>query len=168
MSWSDLAIVSDLVGGLGVIVSLIYVSRQIRQNTRAIRMGNATTAQTNFQQLARFLYEDREGCALVLRAMDGTANLTPAERLSAYAYFFDFMKTAELAYHQFLQQDLDEGFWNASLAFYKAYFRTPGFREYWSTRRGAFMPEFQVAMDAWHNEQDSLQRPDKLVATMPQ
>ena len=50
---------------IGVIASLIYLSRQVRQNTRAVRMANAAGGQNNFQQLARFLYEDREGCALI-------------------------------------------------------------------------------------------------------
>jgi len=43
-------------------------------------MANAAAGQNNFQQLARFLYEDREGCALILRAMQGADDLTPAER----------------------------------------------------------------------------------------
>src|SRR5687767_6881691 len=95
MTWSDIGVVAELLGAIGVIASLIYLSRQVRQNTRAVRMANAAAGQNNFQQLARFLYEDREGCALILRAMEGAADLTPAERLSAYAYFFDFLKTAE-------------------------------------------------------------------------
>ena len=163
MNWEELGAIAELIGGIGVVLSLIYVSRQIKINTQAVRSANATTTQSNFQQLARFLYEDREGCELILRAMNGTGDLSPHERLAAYAYFFDFMKTAELSYLNFLRGNLDEDFWNASLTFYKAYFTTPGFREYWSLRKLAFVPEFQAAMDTWLAERPKITRPHELV-----
>ena len=163
MTWADVGSLANLVGAIGVIASLIALSWQVRGNTRALKMANASAAQNNFQQLARFLYEDREGCSLILRAMQGATDLTPAERLSAYAYFFDFLKTAELAYYHFVHGDLDEPFWEASLRFYRAYFSTPGFRAYWAERRTAFMPEFQKAMDGWLMEPPSTRRPDELV-----
>ena len=60
--------------------------------------------------------------------MSGNSDLTPADRLAAYAYFFDMLKTAELAHYQFLRGELDGPLWEASLAFYQAYFIAPGFR----------------------------------------
>jgi hypothetical protein len=167
MNWADLGVVAELIGAVGVVASLAYVAQQVRQNTRALRMANAAAAQNNFQHLARFLYEDRQGCALILRAMQDPGELTPAERLSAYAYFFDFMKTAEVAHHNYLNGDLDEAFWEASLRFYRAYFSTPGFRTYWGERRTAFMPEFQEAMDQWLAAGPPATRPDELVAAKP-
>lgn len=164
MTWSEIGVVAEVFGAIGVIVSLVYLSRQVRQNTRAVRMANAATGQNNFQQLARFLYEDRDGCALILRAMQGADDLTPAERLSSYAYFFDFLKTAELAHYQFRHGELDEPFWAASLRFYQAYFSTPGFRAYWAERQIAFLPEFQEAMETWLATAPPTRRPDELVS----
>lgn len=167
MDWSVLGVISQIVSSLGVVASLVYVSRQIKINTRAVQTANAATMQSNFQQLARFLYEDREGCALILRAMERAPDIKAHERLSAYAYFFDFLKTAELSYFNFLRGDLDEKFWDASLTFYRAYFTTPGFREYWSARHRAFLPEFQEAMDRWLAEAPAITRPHELVNRVP-
>jgi hypothetical protein len=41
MTWSDIGVLAELLGAIGVIASLIYLSRQVRQNTRAVRMANA-------------------------------------------------------------------------------------------------------------------------------
>ena len=164
MTWSNIAVIAEVFRAIGVIASLVYLSRQVRQNTRAVRMANASAGQNNFQQLARFLYEDRDGCALILRAMQGADDLTPAERLSSYAYFFDFLKTAELAHYHFRHGELDEPFWEASLRFYQAYFSTPGFRAYWAERRPAFLPEFQEAMETWLATAPRTRRPDELVS----
>ncbi len=163
MDWTLVGAISELLGALAVVVSLVYLSRQVHQNTTAVRMANAVTLQGNFQQLARMFYTDREMGDIVLRKMGGDDDMSPADRLAAYAYFFDFLKTAELAYYEFCNGDLDPVLWEASLAFYHAYFTTPGFRIYWAERRSAFVPAFQEAMDGWLAGESTIKRPDVLV-----
>jgi hypothetical protein len=34
MTWSDIGVLAELLGAIGVIASLIYLSRQVRQNRR--------------------------------------------------------------------------------------------------------------------------------------
>lgn len=148
MDWTAIGAVGELVGAVAVVVSLIYLSRQVRQNTRALRTANAATVKQNFQTIARAFITDRGASDIVLRAMNSD-ELSPAEKLSAYAWFFDLLKSGELAYSQYLSEDLDEEVWDASLQFFLAYWTTPGMREYWSERREAFTPAFREAMDGW-------------------
>jgi hypothetical protein len=163
MTWTDAGAIGELLGAIAVVVSLIYLSRQVRENTRAVRTANAVGVQDNFQKLARVLYTDREMGDVIIRVMGGETGLAPADQLGAYAYFFDFLKTAELAHHQFRNGDLDPALWEASLSFYKAYFTTPGFRAYWDERQSAFVPEFREAMSEWLGTPGELQQPDTLV-----
>ncbi|MDH5591026.1 MAG: hypothetical protein OEZ65_15830 [Gemmatimonadota bacterium] len=165
MDWTLVGALSELLGAMAVVVSLVYLSRQVHQNTTAVRTANAVTVQGNFQQLARMFYTDRDIGDIVLRAMRGEGDLSPADRMAAYAYFFDFLKTAELAYYQFRNGDLDPPLWEASFEFYHAYFTTPGFKAYWAERRSAFVPLFQEAMDEWVGTQSTIKRPDLLVQT---
>jgi len=167
MDWTLLGALGELLGAVAVVVSVVYLSRQVNQNTNAVRTANAVTVQGNFQQLARMFYTDRVMGDLVLRAMRGDRDLAPADQLAVYAYFFDFLKTAELAHYQFRSGDLDPALWKASLEFYRAYFCTPGFRAYWSERRAAFLPEFQGAMDEWLSAESAIKRPDVLVRATP-
>jgi hypothetical protein len=160
MTWSAAGALGEILGAIAVVVSLVYLSRQVLQNTRAIRTANAGTVQGNFQALARMFYTDREMGDIVLRVMAGETGLKPADQFACYAYFFDFLKTAELAHQQFLKGDLDPLLWEASLAFYQAYFVTPGFKAYWQERQSAFVPEFRKAMDLWVAEPGQLARPD--------
>ncbi|MDH5589688.1 MAG: hypothetical protein OEZ65_09925 [Gemmatimonadota bacterium] len=167
MDWTLIGALGELLGAVAVVVSLVYLSRQVHQNTSAVQTANAVTVQGNFQQLARMFYTDREMGDLVLRAMRGDPDMMPADRIATYAYFFDFMKTAELAYYQFLNGDLDRQLWEATFEFYHAYFTTPGFRAYWAERRSAFIPIFQVAMDGWLAGESKIKRPDVLVGATP-
>jgi hypothetical protein len=166
MNWEAIGAIGEFLGAIAVVISLIYVAAQVRHNTRAIRTANATTVQRNFRETAQMFYKDREMGDIVLRAMAGEQGLKPADQYAAYAYYFDFLKTAELAHHQFLNGDLDPLLWEASLAFYKAYFSTPGFMAYWDERQSAFMPEFRKAMDTWVSEPGQLERPDKFAGVV--
>jgi hypothetical protein len=101
MDWTVIGALGELVGAMAVVVSLIYLSRQVRQNTRALRTANAATVKQNFQTIARAFITDRGASDIVLRAMKRD-ELSPAEKLSAYAWFFDLLKSGELAYSQYL------------------------------------------------------------------
>ena len=61
VEWSGvLSNFAQVVGAIGVVVTLVYLSVQVKQNTEAIQCTNATTVQINFQNLARDLSTDRE------------------------------------------------------------------------------------------------------------
>lgn len=53
MNWEAVAAIGELVGGCGVIITLVYLAIQIRQNTRAVR-GATLNAVTQHMQ-----YENR-------------------------------------------------------------------------------------------------------------
>jgi hypothetical protein len=108
-------------------------------------------------------YTDRAMGGIVLRCMSGDGDLSPVDRFAAYAYFFDFLKTAELAYYQYMNGDLDGSLCESSFEFYHAYFTTPGFRSYWAERQSAFVPEFRTAMNEWLAEPSTIKPRDVLV-----
>jgi hypothetical protein len=163
LSWTAFGAIGELLGAAAVVVSLIYLSRQVRQNTDAVRTANAATLQGNFQALARVFYTDRALGALTLKSMSGESLANPEDRLAVWAFFFDMLKKAELAHRQFLRGELDADLWDASLAFYRAYFETPGFRAYWAERRSAFVPEFRKAMESWLDSDGPLRRTHEMI-----
>ena len=74
VEWSGvLSNFAQVVGAIGVVATLVYLSMQIKQNTEAIRCTNATTVQINFQNLARDLSTDRELSDVVIRAIKGSS-----------------------------------------------------------------------------------------------
>jgi len=163
LSWSAFGAIGELVGAIAVVVSLVYLSRQVRQNTAAVRTANAAGVQGNLQQLARVFYSDRALGALVLQTMSGELPEKPEDRLAVWAYFFDMLKTAELAHRHYLRGDLEPDLWEASLAFYRAYFETPGFRSYWQERQVAFVPPFREAMEFWLGSSGPLKQTHEMI-----
>ena len=77
MDWTVIGALGELVGAVAVVVSLIYLSRQVRQNTRALRTANAATVKQNFQTIARAFITDRGASDIILRALQ-CEELSPA------------------------------------------------------------------------------------------
>ena len=101
-----------------------------------------------------------------MRAIKGKEVFTQAEKLAAYAWFFGMLKAGELAHTLFLRGGLEADYWHGSLAFYRAYWTTPGFSKYWVDRRQAFTPVFRTAVDAWMADlSETVTRTDKLFST---
>lgn len=169
MSLEAWAAIAEIIGALAVVITLAYLAVQIRQNSSAIRSSNATTVHINTQNLAQAPMMDRELAEIILRALNGDDELSRSEKLAAYAWIYQFLKTGELAHQSFVRGELDEEYWEASMNFYRSYYQTPGFRSYWADRRSAFTEDFRKVVDKWMNESSTpVTRADVLYKSRPE
>lgn len=163
LTLSELSALSQIMGAAAVVLSLLYLSRQVRQNTHAVRSANATTLQIEFRGLARTLYANSDTAAILLNGMAGKPSSSPGEQLATHAWFFDIFKMAELGHYHYRNGDLDPDLWQASLRFYRTWFDSPGMRAYWEVRRSIFVPEFRQLVDEVLASPLETLRPDQLV-----
>jgi hypothetical protein len=163
MSLDEWAAIAEIIGAIAVVATLAYLAMQIRQSNRATRSANATTVLINTQNLAQAPMMDRELGDIILRTISGEGELSPSEKLAAYAWFYLMLKTGELAHQSYLHGELDQEYWDASISFYRSYYQTPGFRTYWSERKGAFTPGFRESVEKWmHDESTPVTTADEL------
>ena len=94
-----LANLGEVVGAVVVVLSLIYLAVQVRQNTRAQRTENYSRALDRLAAMQSMLSQDGEMSLIFSKAVLNTSNLTPEERIrftwSMYEAFgaFEFMFT---------------------------------------------------------------------------
>jgi hypothetical protein len=134
MALSDLASIGGFVSGVSVLISLIYLSVQVRQaerNQRAIiQQGRAARATDTLLRIA-------EGgmTEVYVRGLSGDDDLSASEimqfRLMVGATMFGFEDT----YLQHKQGLLDEAGFESTLLSIRFSFRRPGYRAAWKMRR---------------------------------
>ncbi len=169
MSLEAWAAIAEIIGAIAVVITLAYLAVQIRQNSSAIQSSNATTVHINTQNLAQAPMMDRELGDIILRAVSGEEELSPPEKLAAYAWFYQFLKTGELAHQSYLHGELDQEYWEATMSFYRSYYQTPGFRTYWTERKSAFTPDFRATVEKWMSESSTpVTRADVLYRATPE
>ncbi len=146
--------IGDFVGGLGVVITLIYLAVQIRQNTRQMELNTSavkaaayqahleTTRLTNLELVRdRHLVEWSSITQGTLEQLDST------DRMRFDIFWMGVFRTRQ---HLFVQAQ--EGLIRKDLvathdAGLRGAFRSPGVRDLWSRRKDQFIPDFVRHVD---------------------
>ena len=90
MNWDAIAAIGEIVGAAAVVLTLIYLSRQLRQNSRLVEAQLAS--EDNAAWVAIDASKQSENFAEVLaKAIENPADLTLAEMLEMDGYLFTYM-----------------------------------------------------------------------------
>jgi hypothetical protein len=82
----DLGNLGEFVGAIGVVVSLVYLARQLSHNTASVRAASFNSMVQNSISLLEHSFRDSEFAAFLDRAEADPKRLTPAERVRWDAY----------------------------------------------------------------------------------
>lgn len=109
---SQLSQVADIGAALAVIVSIVFVGFQIRDNTQALRSQNERALVNALQKLEINRAVDEEYADLALRAETG-GQLSDLDRSRIAAMSFLYIDNWEQAYHDHKKGLLDPDIWEA-------------------------------------------------------
>ena len=98
MSLQELAELGAAMSGVGVIASVIYVSIQIRHNTRAVRASAFQQVVNSFAAISFDIAKDKGLVDLYLRAGRDFASLGEVERAQYSLMLLSFLRRAENVY----------------------------------------------------------------------
>jgi len=146
MDITTLAAWGEFLGGIAVVVSLIYLAGQVRQNSNLLRASaTSTTSQLHMGQ-NEIIAKDPEVAAVFHKGISDPGSLSEAERAR-----FDTMLAIQVqAMHQsfeFQKKGIgSEAFWCFTDTGMRWFAARPGFRSYWlETSRwpNAYIPAFR-------------------------
>jgi hypothetical protein len=146
MTLSDLASIGSLISGTAVLVSLVYLSLQVRQTERnqqaSIRQGRITRAVELV--IARMVPTVAEA---ISNGLDGDQNLTAQQLALFVAYVDAYFLHAEDTYYQHEVGLLNEAAF-ATFATYQRYaFTQRGMRVQWKRQRVYYAGAYLEFMD---------------------
>lgn len=99
MNWDALSAVGELIGALAVVVSLLYVGRQIRQSTAAARASSFQSMTETMVEVNTSVLLDAPTYDLMVRAL-ASEPLTENERARYLVFFWDVLRILESAHYQ--------------------------------------------------------------------
>ena len=144
MNWEAIGAVGEILGALGVIISLGYLAGQIRGNTRALRRTASHDAVSGLNHWFAEVTRSTEFAATFSRGLEGFGSLSPEEASWFRIMLFQFFKVAEDMHFQYVEGVLDDGQWEGWSFLYGQYLASPGGREYWALVRPMFSPGFRA------------------------
>jgi hypothetical protein len=147
MSLGQLASIASMVSAVALIVSVIYVSVQIRHNTRAVRASAFQQVIESFAGISLDIAKDKTLVDLYLRASRDFVSLSEVERAQFSLLLLSFLRRAENVFFQTEIQLLETDHWSGIRESVKAIVTPPGARDCWSTIKSRMNPEFRAFVD---------------------
>ena len=147
MDITALAAWGELIGGIAVVVSLIYLASQIRQNSQLLRVsGGSAAAQANFV-FSTAIAQDEDLTRIYWDGLQGRADLTESDRRR-----FDMVISVAVAA---LQQQLslardnliDPDGWDSQIKGFQWVLRHEGALHWWNEYRGNSSDDFRDYVD---------------------
>lgn len=139
--------VGQMLGAIGVIISIVYLAAQIRNQNKESRRAAMNVLTRHWSDLNRSLVENPDLAALWIRALRSFDELDGASKLRFGAHLGRFLRFADSLYLAVLDGTLDKRLWRGyerTLSDTVAY---PGFQAWWTTRKHWHTDEFCALID---------------------
>ncbi len=143
MDLDSLAKLGEFVGGFFVVVTLVYLAHQVRQNTRSLRSENYARVLERMSTVQSRLSVDPELNRIVAVGAEAPDRLTRAERLRFSWAMYELFGAVEFMYLQFRDNALPPvvwARWEASLVWWLSH---PGMQAWWAAKPAPLAADFE-------------------------
>jgi hypothetical protein len=145
VNWDALSAIAALIGGAGVVVTLIYLAIEIRQNTRAVRSASYQSFTDSINEANRMCCEDAELRQILAKAFeDDYQSLTQDEQIRVGYLWLMAFRVFESFYYQHTAGTVPPGAWeNQADRSMRDLLRWTAIRQWWQANTFGFLPEFE-------------------------
>ena len=138
----------EFVGAIAVVVTLAYLSVQIRQNSRtveesvrALRLNAADSTVESFSRYRERLSRP-EVAALFVKGIDDYFSLNEPERVQFGAVMDEYFFTYWSVFRRREEGTYEREDWNAHVNAIRQVLSRPGAADWWSERKSVYPPSF--------------------------
>ena len=131
MNWEALGAIAELLGAIGVIATLLYLSRQIENNSKQLEGAATIAVHTYERSLIEGLYDNPQLWEIVKKGNADWDSLTPEEQ--SYAGLWNIKETGywEMAYRLHQQGALNPDVYTAKESYYLEFYQSKGRKKWW-------------------------------------
>ena len=148
MNWEMVSAIGQVVAAIGVILSLIYLAIQIREQNKERRRAGINILTAQWSELVRTAQEHREFAVLFLQGMQCFKSLDAPDKLRFSAFFTRYTRNCEGMFIYYRDGALENALWNEVERTMNDYFAYPGVREWWTTRKHWLTDDFCAVVEA--------------------
>jgi len=147
MNWEAIGAIGEIIGALGVILTLAYLAVQVRQNTVEVRSGQTQDLITANSEANYFMASDKEVADIMLRGMISRNDLSDSDQFRFNVFWFAAYNRFDFAYHQYSRGRLDPELWEKMDYEIPLYLSLPGANDWWQQDKPRFSKKFVMYVE---------------------
>jgi len=140
MNIQDWGAVGEIVGAIGVIVTLIYLAVEVRKNTVALRQQTYNDIVTRHGEWLDYISSDRDRMKLFMDGVSGGRldHIDSQRFTNTMLKIMSHFQDLHLQYEAGIVEDV---VWESQCRFLGALVELPGFKNWWPEAKQYFSPE---------------------------
>ncbi len=142
MTLQDLGNIGEFVAAVGVIVSLVYLATQIRQNTRAVRSSAQQEILGDMSAFISLVTGDSDTASFYELGLADSRDLSRAERLRFSLLLTRFFYGFSRVYDLHRDGNLEPESWEAQKEILRWVIKQPGVKRWWPNARSQIPSSF--------------------------
>ena len=143
MNWEALSALGEIAGAIAVIVTLVYLSVQIRQNTKASRVAAVQAASENSSRFSELIAADPALGEVFWRGLRDPGCLDPGQVRQFIAALNVFIRREAVSFYLHKEGIMPDELWAARVASLKGAVNQPGMQLYLETVGDSLPADFR-------------------------
>jgi hypothetical protein len=144
MNWDAISAVSQLIGSIAVVVSVLYLAVQMRSSTRVARVAAMDAAAAALRDVTKPFMENAELARLWRTGLENLDALSAEDKARFFHAAHQFLKALETIHYHYVYGLLDPQLWAGWRELLHHYVATPGIHHYLSLRGAVFSERFRT------------------------
>ena len=142
-----IALIVEILGGVAILISLIFVGIQLKDNTKATRSSTATATIGTMTDWYVTMGTNSEASSTFWKFLSDPNSMTKEEQLQHIYNLHGLILTFQNSYYLALEGTLDERIPESLNQVIIGVKDQPGFQLYWKARKSIFFKEYRDYVD---------------------
>ena len=147
MNWDAIGATGEVLGSIAVVITLVYLAVQIRQNTQSNRTAAIQTMAGQDSTWLSTIAQDSELADIVSRGWRDFSALSEVERARFLAIMSQLCRQYDSQLHLWRDGAIPDPLWAASERTLVLCLSQPGAREWWAGARSLYSEQFQELVE---------------------
>jgi hypothetical protein len=143
MNWDAISAISQLVGSIAVVVSVLYLAVQLRSSTRVARVAAMDAAAAALRDVTKPFMENAELGRVWRAGLENLEALSPDDQARFFHAAHQFLKALETIHYHYVYGLLDTQLWAGWRDLLHHYIACPGIQFYLNRRNAVFSERFR-------------------------
>lgn len=143
MNWEAISAVSQLIGSIAVVVSVLYLAVQLRSSTRVARVAAQDAAAAALRDVTKPFMENAELNRVWRIGLEDFQTLSADDQARFFHAAHQFLKALETIHFHYVDGLLDLQLWEGWRELLRHYVATPGLEYYLDLRGAVFSARFR-------------------------
>ena len=149
---------AEIVGGIAVLISLLYVALEIRRNTRSSLSQTNMMAHESMANVSLEIAKNEQLSSLFRRGLLDFDKLDTEEKFQFLALMTSLYRRFENVFYQNKKGLLEKELWKGYSHSMTAYMNTDGGKAFWKYRKDNFSASFDAFLEASETQTISIPR----------